>query len=357
MVIGIDASRAFLQTRTGIEEYSYQVIKNLRGKLENHQVVLYLRKEQMIDFGLPENWRIKSINWPYFWTQIGISLEMILHPVDVLFVPSHVIPFIHPKKTIVTVHGLEYEVMPEAYSAWERLYMRLSIKKSCRWAARIITVSENTKKDLMRIYAVPVDKIEVIYEGVDDKFQIKSKIKILNDKYILFIGRLEERKNITGIVRAFEILKERYEISHKLVLAGKFGYGGEIICQEIKVGDSAGDISCVGFVSEEEKRALLKNAEVFLFPSFYEGFGLPVLEAQMAGVPVVTSNVSSLPEVGGEAAVYCDPAEPVSIAEAVYSVISDPVRKKELIEKGRENVKRFSWDKCAEEIVEVLVGE
>ena len=173
---------------------------------------------------------------------------------------------------------------------------------------------------------------------------------------MLFIGRLEARKNITGIIRAFEILKERHSVPHKLVLAGKWGYGEKMICEELTNGKYRQDILCLGYISEEEKGELLRSADIFLFPTFYEGFGLPVLEAQALGVPVVTSNVSSLPEVGADSVAYCDPTEPVSIADAAYSLISDPERKEDMIKKGLENVKRFSWDKCATEIVAVLVG-
>ncbi len=180
---------------------------------------------------------------------------------------------------------------------------------------------------------------------------------MLDTKYLLFIGRLEERKNINGIISAFETLKEQYHIPHKLILAGRFGYGEKLICHRLSAGKFSKDITCLGFVSDEEKWALLDEADIFLFATFYEGFGLPILEAQQLGVPVVASSTSSLPEVGAEAAVYCDPSEPVSIAEAIYAIIKDPARRKELIEKGYENVKRFSWDKCAEEIAALLVED
>ncbi len=362
MIIGIDASRAFLKERTGVEEYSYQTIKSLRDKLGETQVFLYVRREYEIDFNLPENWKIKEIKFPYLWTQVGLSLEMRRRPVDALFVPSHVTPFIHPRKTFVTVHGLEYEKMPEAYSFLGRLYMRWSIKFSCRWATRIIAVSENTKKDLVALYKIPAEKIEVVYEGVSEKFQIpnsklqiNSKFKIQNSKFFLFIGRLENRKNIVGMIRAFRILKERYNLPHKLVLAGKFGYGEKEIHEELRAGKYIEDIVFLGFISDEEKRTIIEKAEVFLFPTFYEGFGLPILEAQALGVPVVASNTSSLPEVGGESVSYCDPSEPISIAEAIMSIIGDEARKKDLIEKGLENVKRFSWDVCASEIANILL--
>ncbi len=358
MRIGIDASRAFIKNRTGIEEYSYQVIKNLRNELRDSQVFLYLRKNQEVDFDLPENWQVKTINWPRLWTQVGLSLEMLFHPVDTLFVPAHTVPWIHPKNTVVTIHGLEYEFCPEAYSFWEKLYMRWSIKNSCRWAKKIIAVSENTKKDLMKLYNVPEDKIQVAYEGYKDnyKFQITNAKSNPNDQiskpYLFFIGRLEERKSIVSIIETYNILKEKYNIPHSLVLAGKPGYGYEKI--KFKIQNSKFKIIELGFVDEAKKWELLSGAEVFLFPTLYEGFGLPILEAQSVGVPVVTSNVSSLPEVAGDSALLIDPKNPSEIAEAVQKILSNENKKKDLINRGLENVKRFSWEKCAQQITNVL---
>jgi glycosyltransferase involved in cell wall biosynthesis len=430
MIIGIDASRAFLAQRTGIEEYSYQVIKHLVEKLDGHEVVLYIRedtrykiqdtnKSQITNhpgragksqtdsvnrfkgFELPKNWKIKVIKLPYLWTQIGLSLELLLHPVNILFIPAHTVPLIHPKSTTVAIHGLEYEFCPEAYSFWARTYMRWSIKMSCRWAKKIIAVSENTKKDLMRLYKVPEKKIEVIYEGYEKDLsfraeperakRVEGEVEESNfgldpstssaadfaqddsKKFILFIGRLEERKNIVGIVRAFEILKEHYKISHKLILAGKFGYGAEKIKAEIKNINCAKDIILPGYISEEEKWEMLKRADVFLFPTFYEGFGIPVLEAQSVGVPVVTGDNSSIPEVVGArrdeadgrdeavprlygSAILVDPLNAEQIADETYRLISDKTLRDDIIKKGYENARRFSWDKCGKEIARVLVG-
>ena len=390
MRIGIDASRAFLKDRTGIEEYSYQVIKNLVNELKEHEIVLYIRKNQQVDFKLPKNWKIKTINFYYLWTQLGLSLEMLVHPVDVLFIPAHTVPIIHPKNTIVTIHGLEYEFCPDAYSFWEKLYMRCSIKKSCQWAKKIIAVSENTKKDLMKLYKVPEEKIGVIYEGYDDN----DKLPMINDKsnpndkiskpYLLFVGRLEERKNVIGIIKAFEILKEQYKIPHKLLLAGKPGFGYEKIKNEIANVNCRKDIAELGFVDNKKKEELLMNADVFLFPSFYEGFGLPILEAQAAGVPIVSSNVSSIPEVttcchpgldpgsSGSleiknildsclrendiscSAILIDPNNAEEMADAVYKLISDVNFRNEIIKKGHINVQRFSWGRCAKEIARFL---
>ncbi len=412
MKIGIDGSRAFLENRTGIEEYSYQVIKHLTRIIKDRQVVLYIRKNQESEIKnqeifFPKNWKTKVINFSRLWTQVGLSLELLFHPIDVLFIPAHTIPLIHSNKTMVTIHGLEYEKFPRAYSFWERLYMRFSIKNSCRWASKIIAVSKNTKKDLMELYGVSEKKINVIYEGVNQETGTSeqesggiTKYKIPDTKYFLFIGRLEERKNIVGIISAFEILKEKYEIPHKLILAGKFGYGGKKIEEKINNSKYKNEIILPGFVSDEEKMPLMKNADVFLFPTLYEGFGLPILEAQSLGVPVVASNNSSIVEIvsktisplGRDVATYSsrqrgewkwsfspepspvrstehplpitgeedmsallvDPKKSEEIAEATYKLISDQEFKNRMIEKGYENAKRFSWEKCAEEIAEIL---
>lgn len=373
MKIGIDGSRAFLNRRTGIEEYSYQVIKHLLNELHDHEVVLYVRKNQSSkiknqnadikdgEIVIPANWRVRVVKMPRLWTQVGLAWEMLVRPVDALFVPAHTAPWIHPKNTVVTIHGLEYEFCPNAYSFWERLYMRLSIKMSCKWAKRIISVSENTKWDLVQLYGVSEKKIDVVYEGYDLQIQ-NVNLKMQNDNkkshvqepYLLFVGRIEERKNIINTVEAFEIFKEIYGEAHKLVLAGKPGFGYDRIKNRIMESKFKDDIVELGFVNEEEKMELLRGAEVFSFVTSYEGFGIPILEAQSLGVPVVAARNSSIPEVAGDSAVLVDPRDPKSIARAYELLISDRSLREEIIKRGLENVKRFSWEKCAKEIAGFL---
>lgn len=368
MVIGIDASRAFLKRRTGIEEYAYQTIKHLRSVVpETDTVVLYVRRKitwkegsisfalPEIDFSLPTNWNVRGIWAPRFWTQIALSIEMIWKRPDVLFIPAHTIPLIHPKRTIVTIHGLEYEFCKDSYSFLDRLYMRLSIRFSCSSSETVICVSENTKKDVMRLYRVPEEKIRVIYEGYETHSESSLNFKTPNKPYLLFIGRLEERKNIVRMIEAFEILKEKYRIPHTLVLVGKPGYGYERIKQKAASSKQKDEIQEVGYVDEEKKWELLRNADMFLFPSLYEGFGIPVLEAQSVGSPVVTSDVSSLPEVGGAGAIYVDPNDTESIAEGIYRILSDKTLRDDIIGKATQNVSRFSWERCAKEITHLLV--
>lgn len=354
MVIGIDASRAFLRRRTGIEEYSYQVIRHLRKALESEQVILYLRSDQNVDFAIPESWRIRKLWAPRFWTQVRLSIEMLLAAPDVLFVPAHTIPLIHPRNTVVTIHGLEYEFCRSAYSFWERWYMRLSIRFSCRSAATVICVSMNTKRDVMRLYGVPERKICVIYEGFAPMETGAAEIPA--PPQLLFIGRLEERKNILRIIEAFDAMKSRHGIPHVLVLAGKPGYGYEDIRSRICRSVFARDIVELGYVDEQKKWKLLRQSEAFLFPSLYEGFGIPVLEAQAAGIPVVTSNISSLPEVGGNGAVYVDPLDTESLVRGMERVLMEKDFRSAIMQKAARNIIRFRWETCAEEIAAICMN-
>ncbi|QQS15546.1 MAG: glycosyltransferase family 4 protein [Candidatus Moraniibacteriota bacterium] len=379
MIIGIDASRAFLAKRTGIEEYSYQLIKHLRHELAGERVVLYVRatnnrqqttssKQSItdgIDFELPEKWAVRELWAPRFWTQGRLAIEMLFHSVDVLFVPAHTVPWIHPKRTVVVVHGLEYEFCPETYSLWERIYMRWSIRNSCRWASSIIAVSENTKRDLMSRYSMPEEKMRVVYEGVSylqfptDNEQSDSRPSVsrfpISNPYFLFIGRIEARKNVRRIIAAFDRFKKKHGTNHQLVLAGKPGFGYEVISDQLKTLPCREDVVEAGYVSEEEKWRLLRNANGFLFPTLYEGFGLPVLEAQSAGVPVVTSNVSSLPEVSGsDSAILVDPLNVEEIAQGIEKIALDQGFRSGIIERGFQNAARFSWEACAREIAELL---
>lgn len=370
MRIGIDASRAFLQRRTGIEEYSYQVIRHLRTRLSDEPVTLYVRKKisfrdgriqsilPEIDFELPEKWQVKGLWAPRFWTQVRLSLEMLFSPPDVLFVPAHTVPLIHPKRTIVTVHGLEYEFSPESYSWYERCYMRLSIRYSVSVASRVVAVSENTKRDLMQLYRVPESRTVVVYEGVDwlaEALPGESNEHVATSRpYFFFIGRIETRKNIIRMIEAFELFKEKTSLPHELLLAGKPGHGYRAIAERMASSRWREAISEVGYVSEREKWRLLQGAEAFLFPSLYEGFGLPVIESQQAGTPVIAANTSSLPEIAGEGAVLIDPLEPRAIALAMEGLVQDREKRADIMKKASQNGQRFSWEKCAEELADVI---
>ncbi|MCK4892199.1 MAG: glycosyltransferase family 4 protein [Candidatus Pacebacteria bacterium] len=360
MNIGIDASRAFIKKRTGTEEYSYQLIKNLtKVDTSSHQVFLYVKKKSKINFNLPKNFIAIKICYNKLWTQIGLSLEIKKNTVDVLFIPSHTIPIIHPKKTIVTIHGLEFKYYPTSYSFKEKLFLELNTFIAVKWSNKIIVPSESTKKDLIKFYKVDSDKIKVVYHGVSSiKYPVLS-IKH-NNQYsfnILFIGRLEKRKNLVNLIKAFDIFKKRYEIrdtKSKLILVGKKGFGFDEIKKTIQESPYRKDIILKDYVSEDEKNKLYKKADLFILPSLYEGFGLPILEAMSYGVPVVCSNSSSLLEVADEVALLINPNNIQEIANAMDKIFTDDNFREKMIERGLENVKRFSWKKCVRETINIL---
>lgn len=354
MRLGIDISRAFVEEKTGTEEYAYQLIKHIKLMgLDDHRIFLYIKSGSKIDFDPPKNFSVKEIVCNKLWTQIGLSMEIKKNPVDVFFTPSHSIPFIHPKNSIATIHGLEFKYFSECYSPKDRLLLELNVLTSIRWSNKIIAPSENTKRDLVKFYGVDPEKIKVVYHGAritNHELRIKNKDKKTFN--ILFIGRLEKRKNLVNLIKAFEIFKK----SCKLILAGKGGFGFEEIKKAIAESPNKNDIILKGYVPEKEKEELYKNADVFIMPSLYEGFGLPVLEAMSYGVPVICSNNSSLPEVAGSAGLFVNPNNIQEIAEAMNKIFSDTDFMEEMIKKGFENAKRFSWEKCARETVNILLN-
>ncbi len=385
MKIGIDGSRAFLENKTGIEGYAYQTIIYLAKRLKDEQVILYVRKGQKEKalqdekLSFPANWEIKEVPMKYLWTQFGLALEMFLNPIDVLFVPAHTVPFIHPRNTIVTIHGLEYEHCPESYSFLGGTFHRFFVKKSCKWSSKIIAVSKNTKKDLVELYKIEKEKIAVIYNGYDEKelslnekkmeegeksfnwadvknFSIsEKKSRSKSGEFLLFVGRLEQRKNIIGIIEAFEILKKKYDYRGKLVLAGKYGHGGGLIRKRVASSEFQHDIICLGYIRDEQRRELFHSASVFLFPSLCEGFGIPIIEAQSCGLPLITSNYGPMDEVADNDDVLVDPLNFEEMAEKIDKILKDKTFRDQIIQKGKENIKRFSWEKSGEEVAKILV--
>ena len=361
MKIGIDASRALIEKRTGTEEYSYRFIKDLTLlDTSSHQIFLYVRNCEKTKLKFPENFFIKKIKKNKLWTQIGLSKEMKKNPVDVLFIPAYSVPFIHSKNTVVTIHGLEYKYCPESYSLKERIILEFNTLISVKWSKKIIAPSESTKRDLIKFYRVSPEKIKVIYHGTDVMNQ-ESRIKNHGKRSfnILFIGRLEKRKNLVNLIKAFELFKKRYTLHvtrYTLTIVGKEGFGSEEIKLAIQQSSCKNDIIIKGYVSEAEKEELYQNAGLFVLISFYEGFGLPILEAMSHGVPVICSNVSSLPEIAGKAGLLVDPNDIEEIAESFERIICKEDLKDDMIKKGFENVKRFSWEKCAKETIDILLN-
>ncbi len=358
MIIGIHVGAAFSDKKTGVEEYVFRLIeefKNLKDA-KKHTFILYVNPKinKIIPKNLPNNFSLKVLHPSFFWTNFRLLLELLKDKPDVFFMPANFFLFFYPKIPVVTsIHGLEFEYFPKYYSKKMLFYLKTGTKRAIKKSKKIISISERTKKDLASLYNADLKNINVVHHGVAfEKFK-KPFIK-REFKYILYIGRIELKKNILGILDAFYILKKKYKIEHKLILAGYFGYGGEKIKKKIDSFKYKDDVILPGYISHDEKKHLFSNADIFLFPSFYEGFGMPILEAQSFGVPVVTSENSSTKEVGSDGALYVDPNNADDIAKAVFLILSDREKREEIIKNGRKNLDKYSWSKCAKETLKIL---
>ncbi len=374
MLIGIDASRAVIARRTGTETYALHLIRALLQLGAGHRFRLYTNGPAPAGLFWPTegapakgsvvNAEIRSIPFPRLWTHLRLSAEMALRPPDVLFVPAHVIPLLHPAASVVTVHDLGYLHYPASHRTWDRFYLDWSTRWSARQAAAVLADSAATGRDLAQAYGIPPAKIHVVYLGRDEGLRrvdepglvARARARYnLGERYLLYIGTLQPRKNLLRVVEAFARLAGQPELADvQLVLAGKKGWSYDALFARVSQLGLEGRVIFPGYVPAEDLPALLSGALAFVYPSLYEGFGIPVLEAGACGVPVITSNTSSLPEVAGDAAILVDPHDVDAIADALYRIITDEALRAELARRGLENVKRFSWEKCARETLAVL---
>lgn len=356
MLIGIDTSRVTKEKLTGTEHYSIDIIRAL-SKIDSHnRYLLYAPRDPMLRLGnLPDNFRAKVMPFGRLWSQVRLSAEMLTRKPDVLFVPSHTVPIIHPKNTVVTLHDLGFKHFPELYPAEELAYHNWTMNFSANHASQIITPSEFTRQDLIKTYTLDPAKVHVVWHGFNKEI-FRPNPKVRKKPYILFIGRLEEKKNVRAMVEAYGILRREPKIRHQLVLIGPPGFGYDKIRAEIKKlpKDVQKDILELGYMNHEKYVKYLQEADIFLFTTFFEGFGMPIVEAFACGTAVVTSNVTSMPEIAGNAAVVVDPRKPFDIAVALSKLINDESLKKSYILKGRVRSGLFSWEKAARQTLEVL---
>ncbi len=351
MTIGIDASRANKKERTGVEWYSYFLIQEFKNLVPaDTRVVLYMQDEPLADIlPLPPNWEIKILRWPFrFWTIFRLSWEMLLHGPDIFFSPANILPFFMPQKTFTTIHDIGFKRFPKCYGREERWMQNFGVRHALKKSNTIFVPSEFTKKELVEVYGAQAKKIIVTLLGFNPSSPPLDKGRKGGVPYFLFIGRKDAKKNILGILEAFKIFSAKNP-NYSLVLAGPSAiiHNTYPIIQNVILPD---------WVNSNDKQLLLSHAEIFLFPSLYEGFGLPILEAFAAGTPVITSNFASMPEVAGNAAILVNPEDPQEIADAMEKITKNSALKAELIQKGHEQLKKFSWKKCAEKTLQILLG-
>ncbi|MDD5043684.1 MAG: glycosyltransferase family 1 protein [Patescibacteria group bacterium] len=308
------------------------------------------------------NLTMRFLGWPKVDKMVGKKFHI---KADVFWMPNwQFIALSKNIKKILTVHDLSPLLYPDFFSLKRRLWHKLiNTPKLCRTFDRLIAVSENTKNDLIKTLGLSEEKVTVVYPGTNSQLEthnlkletIKTKYN-LPDKFILYLGTLEPRKNIIGIITAFEkLINCRLPVAGcQLILAGPRGWLYEDIYRAAKQSPVADKIRFINYVAEDDKPTFYAAAELFIFPSFYEGFGFPPLEAMAAGTPVVASLGSSVGEILGDAALLVDPYNTNEIAGAMEQILTDEGLKNKLIERGRELVKRYSWGKCGEEILKNL---
>lgn len=369
MLIGIDASRAVIEQRTGTEVYSLHLIRHLVSLKPDWRFCLYVNTPPRAGlFPVAPHCQQRVIPFPRMWTHLRLSAEMIAHPPDVLFVPSHVLPVIHPRKSVVTVHDVGYRYFPEAHPARQRFYLDWSTRYHARAAAHLLADSQATGDDLVRIYGADPARITVVHLGIASDLcpvqdlnkihDVKQKYGVSGD-YILYVGTLQPRKNLVRLIEAFarvygSQVAERPGANLRLVLTGKKGWLYQnILAQAQRLGLES-QVIFTGFVDEADLAALYSGAALFAMPSLYEGFCFPVLEAMACGTPAVCSNTSSLPEVVGDAALTFDPLDVEAMAAAMVQVLTDASLHTTLMARGLKRARQFTWERCARQTLRVL---
>lgn len=355
----------------GTRVYILNVLKFF-GQLDTtSEFLLYHKKEfnselTPINFA---NYRIIQKSAPFLWTQTRFTYELRKDQPDVLWMPMQALPIMRPKKmkTVITVHDLAFKVFPKMFpnkDLWQlNFYANYAIKN----ADKIIAVSESTKKDILRFYPeVNTEKIKVIHHGFDNKLfsnkistqeekLFRARYELAGIKYLLYVGAIQPRKNLIALVRSFENLKKSGKYPQlKLVLAGAPAWQAGDLLEAIQNSSFSGEIILTGRVSFSDLVKFYCYAEIFVFPSLYEGFGIPILEAFACGTPVICADNSSLPEVAGDAALYFTSNDVSALSEQVIAILEDRELRESLIEKGFSQLQKFSWEKCAKESLEFI---
>jgi glycosyltransferase involved in cell wall biosynthesis len=373
MIIGIDGNEANVTQRVGVNEYAYRILWNLQKLQEEgsnkHSLIVYLKEEPKT--GMPKespNFKYKIMPGRGLWILTKLMPYLITNPdkLDVFFSPSHYLPLFCPVPTICSIMDLGYLEFSEQFTKkifWQlKWWTAISIFIS----KRIIAISNSTKRDIVRHYPFSKNKVEVVYLGYnkesfgtptsnEDVRRVKNKYSIVDD-YVLYLGTLKPSKNIEGLIDAFAILNSKSLINnYKLVIAGKKGWMFDSIFQKVKNLKLDDKVIFTDFISEEDKPHLIKGAKVFVLPSFWEGFGLDALNAMATGVPVIASNIGSLPEVLGDAGILVESRETNSIAKAIEKVLSmNKTDYNSMIEKGRAQANKFSWKESARKILKTI---
>ncbi len=394
MVIGINGYEAVvprfgfdkktgLPNRVGSSEFVFQLLLNLYRIDNTNKYSVFLPTPPSKD--LPperENWKYEVFRSKKLWTLLGLSKRLMREKgrLDVFFSPTHYLPLFTGAPPVIAILDVSYLYFPELFKKKDLNQLKFWGGYSIRKAKKIITISNSSKNDIIKAYGVPGDKVEVVYPGIKI-MDLRSKTEDLRTiqkeygikgPYILFVGTLQPRKNIARLIEAFSRINtndysESKQINNdsdklgqnirknlNLVVVGKRGWQYEEILDAPKKYGVEASVKFLENVTDEELPSLYKNALCFVLPSLYEGFGLPILEAMQYGCPVLTSNVSSLPEAGGDAALYFNPEDTEDITKNLKLITQNSKLREGLVKKGYEQVKKFSWEKSAAKTLGVL---
>jgi glycosyltransferase involved in cell wall biosynthesis len=360
--IGIDVHSLGGQ-RGGNETYYQELVKGLVALPSRHELVLYYTQDaarQRVNVNGHISLKRLSPRHPLLRIPLTLPWRTRADKLDI-FHAQHVIPPFIRCKTVTTIPDIAYEHLPEAFPRTQLIWMKQLVRSSAIRADHIITVSEYSKRDIARTYRVPEEKITVTYEGASEEFRPHDK-ECAQEKlarnhgikgvFILYLGRLQGRKNLTRVVEAYARIRAA-GLPHKLVLAGKRDSLFEPVLARIRELNIERDVLLPGYVPADEVPLFYSAAEVFVYPSFFEGFGLPVLEAMACGVPVITSRGSSLEEVAGDAALLVDPLSEDSITSALLQILQDDQMQVRMRQAGLDRSKCFNFERTAQQTMDV----
>jgi glycosyltransferase involved in cell wall biosynthesis len=352
MHIAVDASRTTAARVTGTERYALETLRALIRLKTDHDLTLYFRDAPPPDlFPAAPRLTQRVIPLRRLWTHTRLAAAIAADRPDVLWVPAHTLPLAFPGRAAVTVHDLGYKVFPEAHPPRQRRYLDWSTAHSARRAAVIFADSHATARDLTRFYNTPQAKIRVVYPGVDappvgSVTEVRARYG-LPERYFLFLGTLQPRKNIARIVQAYALWRSRNPREQAgLVLAGAQGW-----LYDPSWTAGVEGVTLTGFIADADRGALYAGALALVFPSLYEGFGFPAVEAMACGIPVIASDTSSLPELVGDAGLLVDPLDVDAIAARMSQLSDDAALRRHLAALAPAQAARFTWDATARAVL------